>query len=377
MDRKKILIVGDFGSIHLYNYAKNVLLAYDAEIHGFNIGGPINDIRKDFLDLYNQLGIRIQGGYRLKDGKVAYMRKAYKVLSQMGKFDICHLHFVSHYISPLVYLNRKKYSSIVLSFWGSDLYRSNSIIRALCRPLLKRCDSISFITQDMQDYFKLYIKDKSILSKCRILDFGNPFLKTIGMMKQTANVNKEELCSILHLNPDKLTVSVGYVWRREMRQYEALEQILPVMDKDSIQIAVPAYKIPQREKERIESLINQYGIEYRIYENFMGEKEVSALRVLSDIFIHPQTSDALSNAMLEHIYAGSVVLNGAWLNYEILEEHNVFYVKFNDMESLPSVLQKTLQYFPNEKRKADQNQHIVENFISWEHWAPQWLELYK
>ena len=373
-NKRKILIVGDFGSIHIYNYAKNVLAFCDADIHGFNIGGPVCSIDSLFMETYNQLGIKIQGGIKLKQGKIAYMRKAYNVLSKMGSYDYCHVHFVSHYICPIIFLLRHKYTVINLSFWGSDLYRVNYIARSLYRPLIYRSKIISFITTDMLNSFKKLYPQKKLQKTFRILDFGNPFLRTIDSFRQSAE--RESLYDLIHLNSNKKTLTIGYRWLRKMRQYETLTYILPILDKKNIQIAIPAYGIPKEEKERIDSLISSFDIEHQIYDYFMGEQEVSALRCLTDVFIHPQTTDALSNAMLEHIYAGSVVLNGEWLNYSILDENDVYYLKFKSLSELPAVLQKIISNLDTHQERARKNCDIVRSFISWEYWTPKWLELY-
>ncbi|NYI50814.1 glycosyltransferase family protein [Macellibacteroides fermentans] len=373
--KKKILIVGDFSSIHLYNYSKNVLCDCHAEIWGFNIAGPIDSIRPHFLDAYKQLRINIQGGIKLNEGKFVYIKKTYQVLSSMGKFDICHLHFVSHYICPTIYLLRKNYTKISISFWGSDLYRANIIVRSLYRPLIKKSSSISFITKDMLSYFKKYFSKKSILKKCYILDFGNLFFKSIDIIKQSNDI--QQYYDVLQLDCKKITITVGYCWRKEMRQYEALELILPVLNKNIVQIAIPAYGISEYEKLKLNDLLSSYDIKYIIYDYFMGEDEIPVLRRLTDIFIHPQTTDALSNAMIEHIYAGSVVLNGKWLNYQILDDNEVHYIKYKALTELPEVIQDTLRDLEMHKYLAEKNCSIVRTFTSWQYWASKWLELYK
>lgn len=374
-DKKKILIIADFGSIHLYNYAKNVLSNIKGSIYGFNIAGPIEAIRPNFKQFYDEIGIKLYGGIKLKEGKLKYMITVYKELSKLGSFDICHLHFASHYICPSVYLLRKKYGKIILSFWGSDLYRANAIVRSLYHPLIEKSSAVSFITEDMFEYFKKYFNKESIISKCTLLDFGNLFFQDIDDIGSSFNMNR--FYDQLQLNCKKITITVGYCWRSQMRQYEAIKRILPVVDKNYMQIAIPAYGIPENEKKKIQELLDPSGISYVIYDYFMGADEVPALRKLTDIFIHPQTSDALSNAMTEHIYAGSVVINGEWLNYKILDDNKVFYIKFKSIEDLPLVLSKTLKNIDNYQLKAQKNKDIVESFTSWKYWAPKWLELYK
>lgn len=373
--KKRILIIADFGSIHLYNYARNVLCKCQDSIVGFNIAGPVEDIRPNFMQLYKELGISLYGGIKLKDGKLKYMKTAFLELSKLGTFDVCHIHFASHYICPSIFILRKNFKKINISFWGSDLYRANALVRLMYRPLITASSAISFITVDMLEYFKKYFNRESILSKCTLLDFGNLFFQDIDEISTTSNMTP--FYERLHLDCNKMTITIGYCWRSQMRQYEAIERIIPVLDKNKIQLAVPAYGMPASEKERLQKLLNPTGIKYAIYDYFMGVDEVPALRMISDIFIHPQTTDALSNAMIEHIYAGSVVLNGEWLNYKIFDDNKVYYIKFKSMEMLSSVLSQVFQDIEEHTLKAQNNRAIVKTFTSWEYWAPKWLELYK
>ena len=377
--RKRILLLGNPDGIHIYNFTKNVLSKEDFDVTIFNYNGETVELRENLSNFYLQNGVTIVDGYKpvefFQIGYFLYIYKTVRLLRSLGRFDILHEHYIKNYISPAIFLVRRLYKKIILTYYGSDVYRLDSVRRLLTIPSLFASSSITFMSDDMVDYYKtLPVYYRKYLKKSIVVDFGNMYYGRIASYD-----NKKGLCKkSLGFDDDKLLITIGYVGRSQMQQYETLSSLLEdgrVLNSHA-QFAIPAYGISEENKSNILSLERKYKIKLTLFINFMGEEEVSTLRAATDIFIHAQTTDALSCAMLEHLYAGSVVVNGSWLRYGTLSKNNVYYKSFDSFDSLSEVIANVIDNFYNEEELSSKNREIISHISSWDGLRPIWLKLY-
>ena len=374
----RILLVGDYSSIHIYNYFKNVISHIGCECVGYHI--VEDDINPNYLKYYRERNIQIINGidtsiYR-EQGAFKFTKQTCEKLSLLGEFDIIHLHAVRLFMCPALFLSRKLYKRIIITYWGSDLYRSTNLQLIKSLPLVHVSNTITMITEDMYTYFKnlpRYISRYS--NKIRVCDFGNMLYDRI--INYTINIDRYK--KELGFEVDKLICTIGYVGRPQMQQLQTIKTLLQLLikNKNTIQLAIPAYGIQDSDLQSIQDLLNSVGIAYQIFTDFMDEETVSKLRVISDIFIHAQTSDALSCAMLEHLYAGSIVINGEWLKYSILDNNGIYYKTFKDFSLLSEVLDEVICNIAAEKLKVSNNRDLVSQISSWDYLRKYWIDLYK
>lgn len=378
--RKKILLVGSLSNIHLFNYIVNVLSKMNINLVAYHTASLLT-IPNEYKDYYNSIGLRIIGGYSIKDvGRIRFVQLAFQGFKSLDSFDYVHLHYVSHYICPIIYLFRRKFKHIILSYWGSDLYRSSMTTRLMTLPLINASSIISFITNDMLDYFRqLSFFYRRNIHKGQILDFGNPFFSNIDNCLNNLPANSNDIVSYFGLEKNKIIIVVGYCGRKEMRQFETIEAIakMPLHALDKIQLAIPAWGISDTLYRRILTLCDSLKIPYRVYRNFMNPNEVARFRSISDVFIHAQISDALSSAMLENLYAGCIVLNGEWLRYKVFEKEKISYVTFRDFKDLSKQLETVLSNYEEFRAISQKNREKVYLIASWNIWQEKWLNLYK
>ena len=371
---KSILLLGDIGSIHLYNLIKNALCFSGYSITAVSSERDLSDVRTDYLDFYKASGIDLIDGVGLKKvGVRNYMLYYKKVFKSLGHYDVCLVQYVSHYLAPIVYLYRRRFDKIKLTFWGSDVYRVNGLKALMTIPLLKRADNISFITETMrQDFLSRRRSCGFVSPKSCLLDFGNLFFEQIDGIKKSTN---KDSYSLLGIQEGKVNITVGYNGRKDMQQAKLCEQILvlPQAISQRIQVLIPAYGISDENKSLIEEAFSTSGVEYKLFSYFMGSEETTNLRAVSDIFLYGQTSDALSNSMLEHLYAGSIMLKGAWLNYETLDEQGVYYENFCSFDDVPGKLEEIIGNLDELKLRASKNHDIIGSFCSWQYWREKWL----
>lgn len=380
---KSLLLVANPSNYHVYNYIKSVLVPSGLQVTVYSFNGPVKELKEDYKSYYIQNSVRLIDGVKvvsvLKPGYISYIIKTVKRIKALGKFDYIHEFYVLHLIAPALFLTRGQFSRMTLTFFGSDLYRVNGLKRLLIQPLLSCADHITLITSDMYQFFINNPKgNKKYKAKCKIIDVGNMFYGTIDRIK--AIESKDYLKKQFGFDPNKIVVTVGYIGRREMQQYETIQSILNIdnVTLNEIQLAIPAYRISDSDYNRIKLLLDNSTLknDYKIFTHFMGETEVSSFRVLTDIFIHAQTSDALSNAMMEHLYAGSVVINGKWLNYSSLDDNGIVYTKFDSFESLAGVLSVVVKDYQTHSLDSAKNHDIVYSISSWDSLRSRWMSNY-
>lgn len=378
--RKRILLLGNPASIHMYNYVKNVLCKEDFDITIFYYCNEKHlDMRYEVELFYQQQGVKLVEGlkpieYR-KLGFLRYHKETVRLLKSLGHFDILHVHYIWYHLSPAIYKVRHLYKKIVLTYYGSDLYRTSFFESLLTIPSLSAADCITFMSEDMVDYYKtLPFYLRRYLKKSTVVDFGNMFYDKISSFD-----NKKELCKrLLGFDENKLLITIGYIGRPQMQQFETLNALLSDerILNSQVQFAIPAYGVSAEDDNKLHSLAQNENILIKVFKEFMNEEEVSTLRAGTDIFIHAQTTDALSCAMLEHLYAGSVVVNGSWLRYGTLTKNNVYYKSFDSFDLLSDEIVKIIDNFNNEEKSSSHNREIISQISSWDGLRPIWLKLY-
>jgi len=125
-------------------------------------------------------------------------------------------------------------------------------------------------------------------------------------------------------------------------------------------------------REKIRSITNNF----KIFENFMQTEDIARFRCCADIFIHGQTTDALSASFQEYIYAGAVVLNAKWLQYNELEERGIRYIEFGSFEEIPMLVTKIVSNLEEYKLAFSNNRDILRAFSSVEAVSQEWYSIY-
>jgi hypothetical protein len=100
------------------------------------------------------------------------------------------------------------------------------------------------------------------------------------------------------------------------------------------------------------------------------------LRSVTDVFIQVQRTDQLSASMLEHLYAGSVVITGGWLPYGQLTQRGIRFWTTPSIEQLTSELIACLDQLPERRAAVEANRDLVRRLASWSVTAPRWSALY-
>lgn len=379
--RKRILVVGDLKNFHMYNYISQAIVKADAEIVALHTLGTMQGFHEKFLSFYKENGVEVVLGVdpstvRGRFHRFKFLKSAFTLFNSLGHFDVLHIQNMnSAYVLPSFFA-RKQFKKIVLTYWGSDLYRSNSVQRLMTLPLLQKADIITMMSKDMLDYFsKLSFVFSRHKNKCQVIDFGDMLYPIIDKLKSgDVSVYKKEF----GINEDRIVITIGYKGRPEMRQLESVLSLLPYQETIAhrVHLFFPLFTMEDKDIEKLANALDKTSYQYTLYPEFMYEEQVSRLRVITGIFVNPQTTDALSNAMLESLYAGAAVANGSWLKYSILDDMGVLYYKFDTMDELGKVVSSLVDSIETIKKETIINRDKIYEISSWESLQKKWLALY-
>jgi hypothetical protein len=77
-----------------------------------------------------------------------------KIIQALPKYDVIHFHYISidsYFI--IEQLKKNTSSKIILSIWGSDMYRVNSTSESKFIDICQKADALTFTNQKSIDYF--------------------------------------------------------------------------------------------------------------------------------------------------------------------------------------------------------------------------------
>ena len=115
----------------------------------------------------------------------------------------------------------------------------------------------------------------------------------------------------------------------------------------------------------------QRSFSYDILTDGLNDKELTDLRLNSDVFINLQDSDQLSGAMLEHLCADNIVITGNWINYDVLKHAGVAYHSIDSISDLSSLFDSLDFYDKPNNREVIARDYLPENVLN------KWNQIYE
>lgn len=381
MTKKRILLVGDGNHQFITNYTywlkKEAKNNFVVDILSYN---PLKEENKKYYDAIfrkSDDNILYQVISKIKGVRRYYRFYLYKkLISKLPEYDIIHFHFIgadSYYL--VKYFRKNRTSKIILSIWGSDMYRVNWVDAKGFVETCKDADVLTFTNQKSIDYFKTkYNWGENNLKLCR---FGLAPLENLKSLTQS----REECKRFLDWNTKKRAITIGYNMAPAQQHFEILRQFENEGIKrmaDSIQLILPiTYGGTQEYKNQLVQRLTQLPYEYKIYDTFLTDEQVAYLRKASDIMIQLQLTDQFSGSMLEHLFTCNVVITGSWLPYDTIKEHGAWFIEIDKLDELINVIQEIIKNFETIELKTKKNPPIIAKLGSWDKNIQDWLNLYE
>jgi hypothetical protein len=377
--KKKILLVGDGNHQFITNYA--LWLKNDSEkrfiIDVLSYTAVINRNRP-FYDTIHE--VNCGGGLLYLLSQIKWVRAVYRqyqlneIIKRLPKYNIVHFHYVGLDSYLLIKKIKKNISGkIILSIWGSDLYKIPFICTKRFAKVCLIGDFITFSNEKTLEFFKNKFKWKKCnLKVCR---FGLTPLQNLKELQ----LSKKKCKNCLGWNLEKIAITIGYNSSLAQQHLLIINQFdtneIKKFKNNIILVFLLTYGGNKKYKNHILKSIKKLPFEYRIYDNYLSDLEVAKIRKASDIMIQLQKTDQLSGSMLEHLFANNVVITGSWLPYETLKE-KCWFIEIDRIKELSMLVPEIIGNFKKYKSNTIGNSFAIDKLSSWEINIEKWKQLY-
>lgn len=299
------------------------------------------------------------------------------ILTQLPVYDVMQLLWIEWEWAYFYKVIRARVGKLNLNVGGSDFYRCEKGERDFKRKLILHADNVTAETKTTVQEFKEYYENE-VSHKMGLLPFG---IETLSILNSENNFDKNQSKRKFHIPVGRIVVTCGHnagEAHQHMKIIDSLEQLREDLKRQIVCVFPMTY--PQGSDFYINNIrkrLENSGLDYVILTEFMDFKEMAEYAQISDIMIHVQATDQLSSTMLEEMYAGSIVIAGKWLPYEVLHDMGIYFFDVNTIADIPSLLEEIILNIEEYKNKCKGNREIVWKHSSWDELAPKWHALWE
>lgn len=304
------------------------------------------------------------------------MHYRYALFVGKNNYSVINHHFLSsNNCIYLLYLQRSTRSKIMISFWGSDLFRTCSTYdNYIKRQVLNRSSAITVATPEMKyivcakygfDYF-----DKLFINK--FINSGEYFT-AFDRISEKWNIEDRKL-NFLNVDKQKIVIAYGHSASKEDNYEQFLFELLKC-DVDILKRLHILFTLtygPDKAYlcQKIKDLLQDTSITFTILDEFLDFEELVLYKSCVDAFIFAPVSDALSGNLTEYFYHGIPVFTGAWLPYKEFTNYGIKFYQFNYFSDLRTIINNIDKYLSEDyilNRKM-----VTKHFISVEEEVANW-----
>ena len=301
-----------------------------------------------------------------------FREKAMERLAE--NYSIIDIHFFSPIYDRLIPELRRRSKKIKITIWGSDLYRVDSKRREEQRVIYHMVDIIQIETTQISNDFLKYFPEFE--SKIRIAHFGIIQLDIISRLvrKTSYNFYRREL----KLPEEKIILTCGTNGSEGHQHLKMLDCIdgLSAEIKEKLFLVIPmTYGGSKSYIAKVHKKVKSMSLPYRLPDSYLSLKDLCQYRIISDITLTIQVSDALASAIQEHIYAGDILIAGDWLPYGVLNDNGVFYLT-TSIELLSDTITNTVKDFDLLRIKCSRNSEKISQLSAWDNVIKGWTDIY-
>lgn len=369
---KRILVLGNGNHVLIKNLIKHIRHVEKIKVDVFTY----RKIKKQGESLYDKVYTANKPfdnflKWFYKDRIKSKENLIRKRFSKIGKkYNLIHIHYLETPNLAIQDLILQHSSNILITIWGSDFYkRTDKELFSFC-PLLCNASAISFTNNHTLNEFKTRT---GINNNLTVLRFGLEPLQSL--YENIRHYSKDKAKLYLRLD-DNYVVTVGTNARKSQNHIPAINSLIKVRDKlpQKTTIVLPlTYLRHNRYMNELRDYCNQVEeFDFILLEKFLTDEELALWRIATDVLVQVQDTDQLSGAMQEHIYAGSKVITGSWLPYNIFISNGIKLFRVDKVAEVGDELARII----NEPIDIHRHQKIIWELSSWANNAKNWLSLY-
>ena len=285
-------------------------------------------------------------------------KKCFRSFAKGRHYDIVNIHFPM-YLERFILDDIKRITNrIVLTPWGSDVYRISNGKRAIVKKIY---DCADFVTgaggRFTQDFMRIY---DIPIDKFVKIGIGSETIDYISENKP--KLSTEEAKNRLGIG-GYYTISCGYNASSAQRHLQIIESIVKVkhmLPKNLMLLFPVTYPQAISYIAELKKTVDYYGLHAMWFDKYMDVSSLFELIMATDLFIHIQTTDANSASLKEYILCEKNCINGSWLKYDDLEEDGV--KPFHVVDHLAQLDQVIIDAYKKGAPKISNNTlHVVES----------------
>lgn len=298
----------------------------------------------------------------------------------INKTDVVDIQWCGYYYAKYIDDIKKSSLKVIATIFGSDFYRNTLEEKKIQSKIFQEADSIVIGPNMKGDFLEFFPEFETKL------DFGQYGSKRLEIIDQlNSSANNIAFRKKYNIPIEKLVVTIGYNARSEQQHLIFINQLkrLSEKEKENIFLLIPmTYGGTDDYIMQVKDALNSLGTAYLCVEKslvtkekWLTDEELSELRVMSNITVNIQTTDALSSSIKEALLSGDVVITGDWLPYEIYQEIGAFIIRSKN-EHIFNVFKDVLNEYPDYKLKVTSNRDLMLNFASWDKLIQPFIDRY-
>jgi len=367
---KKILIVGNLANPHLIRLVNSIISSkehhsqYIIEGFSFNTEVDVGYLRKiGYERIYSRRKFFPSFIYKLQ--KIRFLFNIIDFLLSFrkvhGSFSTINIHYLTIESFFLYPMYRKKSSKIVLTPWGSDVYRIPKYYLFFFKYLYRKADYVTLPPIKFRDDA---IK-KFAFNANKIVDIG--FGSTIVDLILNNSISREKAQELLGLD-NQIVITCGYnanINQQHIAIIKSFCEVEKYLPQNILLIFLMTYneEVPGYIMQ-VENMLGQTDFSYRVYKEYLDDNTLFYIQKSTNIFIHVQKTDAFSAFVQENILCGNIVINGAWLRYPQLEIDTIPYYLLDNIYKIGNVVLDILN-----KKTTVTISEATKNYISQNSWS--------
>lgn len=379
----KILLLGCIYSTWTQHFVEDFLVKNNYEVWVLNKSDAKE--HKQYIDFFKKKGVHFidcpKIAIDMYNGKnkgncmknlYAYVLQVMAIIKS-GHYDLINLHYVD--FPDLIYGVILKYvmkAKLVLSYWGSDLLRIEDKRLSFIGKFAKFADFVTFDNKDLEITFKRKYKWSQRIPSGTIL-FGLSILDRINekyRRKSPIDIRRD-----WKIPEDKIIIAIGYNGIPEQQHIAVLRTIDKLDDEYKKKIFLllqMTYGGTKTYRKQVIAALRKTGCAYMEIQRFLTDDEVADLRIITDIYINAQKTDAFSGSVCENLYSGTLLINAKWLRYQEFKEYDFKYLEFENINEINQLIQKTFE----QKFDVSKNKELVWQLRSWKYCSLKWKKVY-
>lgn len=291
--------------------------------------------------------------------------------------DILNYHFHEGLCDRLLPFLKKNKIKLMISIWGSDLYRISNREKEARKHVYPQVDLIHVESPEVKkDFLNVFKVDEGKVVSC---NYGVSLFENIDKLRDQKESIKKEL--LPKEAEERIIVTCGYNARRGQQHQIMIQELmkLPQAYKDKVFIVFPLTYTVVGDSflEEIDDALSSFDIPYISFKKHLVNDELAKLRLVSDAVINIQITDSLSTSLVEYIYAGNIMLLAEWLPYSFLT--NEYGIKYHPIgiNSIGSVLKDIIDNYSKEVKEGNNNVKRVGELSSWESVSNRFFQIFQ